>query len=317
MCWVALDRGARLAELREDWDRASSGGRSPTRSTPTSARTASTSAASSPSTTTPTALDASVLLMPLVRFLPADDERIRATVLAIADELTDDGLVLRYRVEETDDGLSGEEGTFTICSFWLVSALCEIGELDRAPRPVREAALARQPARALRRGDRPAHRPPPRQLPAGVHPPGAHQRRHARDPRREPSSSGCSVLSRCVRPLPRQPADDGRFGRMTAAADLVGSLPVTTAVEVHQLVREFKGGIRAVDGLDLEVRDGRDLRLPRAQRRRQDDRRAHPHHAAAADRGQRARRRPRRRARTATRCGARSASRSRRRRSTR
>jgi GH15 family glucan-1,4-alpha-glucosidase len=67
-----------------------------------------------------------------VRFLPADDARIRATVLAIADELTDDGLVLRYRVEETDDGLSGEEGTFAICSFWLVSALAEIGETTRA-----------------------------------------------------------------------------------------------------------------------------------------------------------------------------------------
>jgi GH15 family glucan-1,4-alpha-glucosidase len=80
------------------------------------------------------ALDASVLLMPLVRFLPADDERIRRTVLAIADELSDDGLVLRYRTEETDDGLSGEEGTFTICSFWLVSALVEIGELSRARR---------------------------------------------------------------------------------------------------------------------------------------------------------------------------------------
>ena len=78
------------------------------------------------------ALDASILLMPLVRFLPGDDARIRATVLAIADELTVDGLVLRYRVEETDDGLSGEEGAFTICSFWLVSALCEIGEVDRA-----------------------------------------------------------------------------------------------------------------------------------------------------------------------------------------
>ena len=78
------------------------------------------------------ALDASVLLMPLVRFLPADDPRIRATVLAIADELTEDGLVLRYRVEETDDGLSGEEGAFTICSFWLVSALCEIGEIEHA-----------------------------------------------------------------------------------------------------------------------------------------------------------------------------------------
>jgi GH15 family glucan-1,4-alpha-glucosidase len=67
-----------------------------------------------------------------VRFLPADDERVRATVLAIADELTDHGLVLRYRTDETDDGLSGEEGTFLICSFWMVSALSEIGERDRA-----------------------------------------------------------------------------------------------------------------------------------------------------------------------------------------
>ena len=79
-----------------------------------------------------TALDASALLIPLLGFLPPDDERVRSTVLAIADELTRDELVLRYRVEETDDGFSGEEGTFTICSFWLVSALTEIGELDRA-----------------------------------------------------------------------------------------------------------------------------------------------------------------------------------------
>jgi GH15 family glucan-1,4-alpha-glucosidase len=78
------------------------------------------------------ALDASVLLMPLVRFLPPDDERIIATVKAIAEELTEDELVLRYRVEDTDDGLSGEEGTFTICSFWLVAALSEIGEKRRA-----------------------------------------------------------------------------------------------------------------------------------------------------------------------------------------
>jgi GH15 family glucan-1,4-alpha-glucosidase len=67
-----------------------------------------------------------------VRFLPPDDPRIRATVLAIRDELTVDGLVLRYRVEETDDGFHGDEGSFTICSFWLVSALCEIGEFDKA-----------------------------------------------------------------------------------------------------------------------------------------------------------------------------------------
>jgi len=78
------------------------------------------------------ALDASTLLIPLVRFLPQDDPRIRATVNAIDEQLTQDGLVLRYKVDETDDGLSGEEGTFLICSFWLVSALSEIGEAERA-----------------------------------------------------------------------------------------------------------------------------------------------------------------------------------------
>ncbi len=77
-------------------------------------------------------LDASLLLLLLMGFLPPGDERIRATVLAIADELTKDDLVLRYRVEGTDTGFSGEEGTFTICSFWLVSSLAMIGETDRA-----------------------------------------------------------------------------------------------------------------------------------------------------------------------------------------
>ena len=69
---------------------------------------------------------------PLVRFLPPEDERVKATVLAIATELRRSGFVLRYRVAETDDGLTGEEGTFLICSFWLVSALSEIGEAQRA-----------------------------------------------------------------------------------------------------------------------------------------------------------------------------------------
>jgi alpha,alpha-trehalase len=78
------------------------------------------------------ALDASTLLIPLLRFLPPDDPRIRATVEAVAEGLTQDGLVLRYKVDETDDGLRGEEGTFLICSFWLVSALSEIGEAERA-----------------------------------------------------------------------------------------------------------------------------------------------------------------------------------------
>src|SRR5215472_4610579 len=77
-------------------------------------------------------LDASLLLLLLMGFLPASDKRMRTTVLAIADELTEDDLVLRYRVEGTDTGFSGEEGTFTICSFWLVSALALIGETERA-----------------------------------------------------------------------------------------------------------------------------------------------------------------------------------------
>ena len=79
-------------------------------------------------------LDAAQLLMPLVGFLPAGDPRMRSTIDAIADELTEDGLVLRYRNQEglNADGLEGEEGTFVICTFWLVSGLALAGELERA-----------------------------------------------------------------------------------------------------------------------------------------------------------------------------------------
>jgi GH15 family glucan-1,4-alpha-glucosidase len=79
-------------------------------------------------------LDAAQLLMPLVGFLPATDPRMRSTIDAIADELTHDGLVLRYLNDEglNADGLTGEEGTFVICSFWLVSCLAQAGELERA-----------------------------------------------------------------------------------------------------------------------------------------------------------------------------------------
>jgi alpha,alpha-trehalase len=79
-------------------------------------------------------LDAAQLLMPILGFLPATDERMRSTIEAIAAGLTEDELVLRYRNEEglNADGLTGEEGTFVICSFWLVSALAKAGEVDRA-----------------------------------------------------------------------------------------------------------------------------------------------------------------------------------------
>jgi alpha,alpha-trehalase len=131
MCWVALDRGAKLAELRGDeraerWRAAADEIHAEVCERGLDQRGAFVQHYETD------ALDASLLLLPMMGFLPADDERIRRTVLAIADELTVHGLVLRYRVEHTDDGLSGEEGTFTICSFWLVSALAEIGEVVRA-----------------------------------------------------------------------------------------------------------------------------------------------------------------------------------------
>jgi alpha,alpha-trehalase len=78
------------------------------------------------------ALDASTLLAAIFGFLPADDERLRQSVEAIADDLTEDGFVLRYRTDETDDGMSGKEGSFLICSFWLVSALAIVGDRQRA-----------------------------------------------------------------------------------------------------------------------------------------------------------------------------------------
>ena len=132
MCWVAADRGARLARIREDLDLA---GRWQAAADEMHADICANGVDERGVFTQhygTQALDASLLLMPLVRFLPPQDPRVRATVMAIAEELTVEGLVLRYRVKETDDGLSGEEGSFNICSFWLVSALAEIGEHLRA-----------------------------------------------------------------------------------------------------------------------------------------------------------------------------------------
>jgi GH15 family glucan-1,4-alpha-glucosidase len=78
------------------------------------------------------ALDASLLTVPLVGFLPPDDPRVVATVDAIGRELTEDGLVLRYRPEHTDDGLAGGEGVFLLCSFWMVDALALMGRQAEA-----------------------------------------------------------------------------------------------------------------------------------------------------------------------------------------
>jgi alpha,alpha-trehalase len=131
MCWVGADRGARLAEMRDELEVAARWQSAADEIKGDIIENALDHRGVFCQHYDTEALDASVLLMVLVRFLPPGDERIRRTVLAIADELSQDGLVLRYRTDETDDGLSGEEGTFTICSFWLVSALVEIGEVER------------------------------------------------------------------------------------------------------------------------------------------------------------------------------------------
>ncbi|GAA3875293.1 glycoside hydrolase family 15 protein [Leifsonia kafniensis] len=132
MCWVAADRGALIAQARGDVARAQRWRSAADKIKAEVLDRGVDDRGSFVQHYDTTDLDASLLLLPLMGFLPPDDERVRTTVLAIANELTQDGLVLRYRVATSDDGLSGEEGTFTICSFWLVSALEMIGEFDAA-----------------------------------------------------------------------------------------------------------------------------------------------------------------------------------------
>jgi GH15 family glucan-1,4-alpha-glucosidase len=131
MCWVALDRASKLAAIRGDpasgaaWRATADEIHADVLAKGVSERGVLRQHYGTDS------LDASTLLAAVFGFLPPDDERLRNTVLAIADELTEHGFVLRYRTNETDDGLSGKEGTFLICSFWLVSALAIVGEYQR------------------------------------------------------------------------------------------------------------------------------------------------------------------------------------------
>ena len=132
MCWVAMDRAAKLAAIRGDdklQERWASIADEIRKDVLTRGVTGDGVLRQHYETD---ALDASNLLAAIFGFLPGDDERLRATVLAIAEDLTEDGFVLRDRTDETDDGMSGKEGSFLICSFWLVSALAVIGEYQRA-----------------------------------------------------------------------------------------------------------------------------------------------------------------------------------------
>ena len=132
MCWVAMDRAANLAGIRGDKELEASWRTTADEIQTDILKNGVNDKGVLKQHYATDSLDASVLLAAIFGFLPPDDDRLRATVLAIADELTEDGFVLRYRTDETDDGLSGKEGTFLICSFWLVSALAVIGEEQRA-----------------------------------------------------------------------------------------------------------------------------------------------------------------------------------------
>ena len=125
-------RGQARGDTRRRQAARAAGRRPPRRSGRTSSPTASATAACCASTTRPTRSTPPTCWRRIFGFLPGEDERMRASVLAIAEDLTEDGFVLRYRTEETDDGLSGKEGSFLICSFWLVSGLAIVGELQRA-----------------------------------------------------------------------------------------------------------------------------------------------------------------------------------------
>ena len=181
MCWVAADRGARLAQIREDPDLVERWRAAADEIHADICKNAIDERGVFCQHYETDALDASVLLMPLVRFLPAGDERVRS-----------DGACDRRRADGRRPGaaLQGRGDRRRPCrrggDVRDLLLLARVGaRRDRRgpsrPGPVREAALLRQPAAALRGGDRPDVRAPPGQLPAGVHPPRSDQRRHPRD----------------------------------------------------------------------------------------------------------------------------------------
>jgi alpha,alpha-trehalase len=131
MCWVALDRAAKLAEIRGD-DELPATWRATADEIKSDILEHGVRDGVLRQHYDTDALDASTLLAALFGFLPGNDERLRKSVEAIADDLTEDGFVLRYRTNQTDDGLTGKEGSFLICSFWLVSALAIVDDRQRA-----------------------------------------------------------------------------------------------------------------------------------------------------------------------------------------
>ncbi len=206
MCWVALDRAAELANIRgeaalaESWAQTGSEIKSDILEHGVDKRGVLRQHYETD------ALDASTLLAAIFGFLPGDDPRLRATVLAVADELSENGFVLRYRTDQTDDGLSGKEGSFMICSFWLVSALAIVGQTRRArelmERLVKAAVSTWAVCGRVRRRDRQA----PGELPAGLLAPRAGGGGRAAHRGRGPRRSG-PLSSRVASQRP----EDGTF----------------------------------------------------------------------------------------------------------
>ncbi|GLW58548.1 glycoside hydrolase family 15 protein [Kitasatospora phosalacinea] len=139
MCWVAVDRILRLLERRPDPDTALLHRLTELREqihADVCTRGIDAERGVFTQYYGGRALDASLLLIPLVGFLPPDDKRVIATIEAVQGDLTEDGLVLRYatgrHAAANVDGLAGHEGAFLACSFWLVEALAVIGREDEA-----------------------------------------------------------------------------------------------------------------------------------------------------------------------------------------
>ncbi|MFC2031969.1 glycoside hydrolase family 15 protein [Chloroflexota bacterium] len=133
MCWVAVDRGIKLAkslgrkEKLSYWQKAAEQIRSDILSKGwNSEKGAFTQHYDT------NALDASSLLLPLFGFLSASDKRIESTINHVSEELSWNGLLRRYRTDETNDGLKGSEGAFLWCSFWLVRNLLRSGRVEEA-----------------------------------------------------------------------------------------------------------------------------------------------------------------------------------------
>jgi GH15 family glucan-1,4-alpha-glucosidase len=140
MCWVALDRGMRLARALGKpvdlarWRQAREAIRADVLANGFSPKLGAF--VQSYGSDIP---DASLLFLPMVGFLPANDPRMLATIELIRRELATNGLVRRYLPSQVDDGLGTDEGTFTICTFWLIGCLVLLGRLDEAQRLFEQA----------------------------------------------------------------------------------------------------------------------------------------------------------------------------------